>query len=67
MAPIYNVSIIMRSLTVSLQVVVQRADVQLPTSLSMLPRQPTEDQEVDDEGSQLLTCDICRITVHQCK
>ena len=47
----------------SLKVVVQREMVQLPPSLEGKLYQDKE----EEEGSQLLTCSICNITVHKCK
>lgn len=54
-----------RLMFLCLQVVVQRAAVQLPLSLAHLAQETLDDD--DDEGSELLTCDKCRITVHQCE
>ena len=47
----------------SLKVVVQRALVQLPPSLEGRLYQDKE----EEEGSQLLTCSLCNITVHKCE
>ena len=46
----------------SLTVIVQREMVQLPPSL-----QGRLWQEEKEEGSQLLTCSVCNITVHECE
>lgn len=46
----------------SLKVVVQRAMIQLPASL-----QGRVWQEEAEEGSELLTCSLCNITVHKCE
>ena len=52
--------------SLSLKVIVQRESLKLPFSLPVPPSSSSEEDE-DEEGSQLLTCQHCMITVHKCK